>query len=184
MLAAGAAAAADGRYRLRLADPAQYVLTDPARVLALRPHGDILRKAAEASAVDPALLHAIVAVESGYDPQAVSPKGAAGLMQLMPETARRYGARENRNPAQNAFAGSAYLKDLLIRFDHDLALALAAYNAGEHAVLKYGRKIPPYRETRAYVPRVLEAYRANQHEATGPYRLRADWAGRLTAARE
>lgn len=183
MLAAGAAAAADDRYRLRLAAPAQYVLTDPASVLALRPHGEILRRAAEANAVDPALLHAIVAVESGYNPQAVSPKGATGLMQLMPETARRFGVKESRNPAQNAFAGSAYLKDLLVRFDHDLPLALAAYNAGEQAVLRHGRTIPPYRETRAYVPKVLEAYRANRREAAGPYRLRADWAGRL-AARE
>ena len=180
---AGAALAADDAYRARLANPAQYKLAGSDDGLAARPHDKLLQRAARASEIDPALLHAIVKVESGYNPRAVSPKGAVGLMQLMPETARRYGVRDSRDPAQNTAAGSAYLRDLLIQFDHDLPLALAAYNAGENAVLRHGQKIPPYRETREYVPRVLSLYEANRREAArgGPYRLVGDWSARLGA---
>lgn len=178
---AGAAIAAGGEYRARLVNSAQYRLVGSDDGLAARPHGKLLQRAAKASEIDPALLHAIVKVESGYDPRAVSPKGAVGLMQLMPETARRYGVRDSRDPAQNTIAGSAYLRDLLIQFDHDLPLALAAYNAGENAVLRHGQKIPPYRETREYVPKVLSLYEANRREAArgGPYRLVGDWSARL-----
>ncbi len=104
------------------------------------------------------LLHALISTESGYDPRAVSPKGAVGLMQLMPDTARRYGATNLNDPAQNLRAGARYLRDLLRQFDNNLQLALAAYNAGEGAVLRHGRRIPPYRETIQYVPRVLALY--------------------------
>lgn len=153
---AGAALAADDAYRARLANPAQYKLAGSDDGLAARPHDKLLQRAARASEIDPALLHAIVKVESGYNPRAVSPKGAVGLMQLMPETARRYGVRDSRDPAQNTAAGSAYLRDLLIQFDHDLPLALAAYNAGERAVERY-RGVPPYAETRLYVRKIIAA---------------------------
>ncbi len=103
----------------------------------------------------PALLHAVIAAESAYDPQALSVRGAMGLMQLMPATATRFGARNAYAPRENLLAGALYLKWLLATFDGDLELALAAYNAGEQAVIKAGRRIPPYPETRAYVPRVL-----------------------------
>lgn len=105
------------------------------------------------------LLHAVIAVESAYDPYAISKAGAVGLMQLMPETAKRYGVRNRRNPSDNLSGGSRYLKDLLKMFDNNLPLALAAYNAGENAVKKNGNKIPPYRETRRYVEKVIKYFK-------------------------
>jgi soluble lytic murein transglycosylase-like protein len=112
--------------------------------------------------LDAALLHAVIAVESGYNPRAVSPKGAIGLMQLMPATARRYGVSDPYDPGQNVRGGAQYLRDLMSRFDNDLKLTLAAYNAGEQAVARYGNTIPPYKETRNYVPRVMDNYSRNQ----------------------
>jgi soluble lytic murein transglycosylase-like protein len=105
--------------------------------------------------VSPQLLHAVIAVESGFDARAVSHKGALGLMQLMPQTAQRFGVVDPFDPAQNIAGGAAYLKWLLGLFGGDVELALAAYNAGEAAVIRAGYRIPPYPETRAYVPRVL-----------------------------
>ncbi len=105
--------------------------------------------------VAPGLLHAVIAAESAYDPKALSARGAMGLMQLMPATARRFGARDAYAPRDNVRAGASYLKWLLAEFNGDLELTLAAYNAGEQAVHNAGRRIPPYPETRAYVPRVL-----------------------------
>ncbi|TVT45083.1 MAG: lytic transglycosylase domain-containing protein [Denitromonas halophila] len=122
---------------------------------ALRPH---IEHAARQTGLDPALLHAVAQVESAFNPRAQSPKGALGLMQLMPATAQRYGVTNPLDPATNLLGGARYLSDLLRLFDDDLELALAAYNAGENAVMKYDRQIPPYRETRAYVPRVLARY--------------------------
>jgi soluble lytic murein transglycosylase-like protein len=106
------------------------------------------------------LLHAVIKAESNYNADAVSHKGAVGLMQLMPETARRFGVSDARDPAANVLGGARYLKTLLAMFDADLALALAAYNAGPAAVLRSGRAVPPYAETQRYVPRVLELYRS------------------------
>lgn len=112
--------------------------------------------------LDEALLHALISTESGYEPRAVSPKGAIGLMQVMPATGKRFGALNLNDPAQNLDAGARYLRVLLQQFDNDLQLVLAAYNAGEHAVLRHGKRIPPYRETRQYVPRVLALYKKFQ----------------------
>ena len=108
--------------------------------------------------VPEALLHAVITIESVYDPDAISRAGAVGLMQLMPATARRYGVYNRRNPTANLNGGTRYLKDLLIRFDNDIELALAGYNAGETAVEKYGNQIPPYDETQEYVRKVLKLY--------------------------
>jgi soluble lytic murein transglycosylase-like protein len=108
--------------------------------------------------VPEALIHAVVSVESAYDPNAISRAGAVGLMQLMPATARRYGVADRRNPTANLAGGTRYLRDLLERFDSDLELALAGYNAGENAVEKFGNKIPPFDETQNYVRKVLELY--------------------------
>ena len=105
--------------------------------------------------LSPRLLHAVIAAESGYDSRALSPRGAIGLMQLMPATARRFGVHDAYRPRDNLLAGASYLKWLLSLFHDDLELALAAYNAGEQAVINAGRRIPPYPETQAYVPRVL-----------------------------
>jgi len=110
----------------------------------------------------PALLHAVIKAESAYDPRALSRTGARGLMQLMPDTARRYGVYDSWDPRSNLTGGATYLRDLLIMFNNDLRLALAAYNAGENAVKRFGNKIPPYPETEAYVVRVLEIYSENQ----------------------
>ena len=104
------------------------------------------------------LLHAVILAESAYDSRAVSPKGAIGLMQLMPQTAKRFGVDDSYDPQQNVSGGATYLKHLLLRYDQNLQLALAAYNAGEGAVDKYGRQIPPYKETQQYVRKVLDFY--------------------------
>jgi len=114
--------------------------------------------AARAYSLEPALLHAVISAESGYNPLARSPKGARGLMQLMPATAARYGVANVLDPEQNIHGGAAYLRDLLTLFDNDMKLAIAAYNAGENRVIQYGNRIPPYRETTQYVPKVLSYY--------------------------
>jgi hypothetical protein len=110
----------------------------------------------------PELLHAVVKAESAYDPRALSRTGARGLMQLMPGTAKRYGVYDSWDPKSNLIGGATYLRDLLLMFNNDLHLALAAYNAGENAVKRFGNSIPPYPETEAYVTRVLDLYRENQ----------------------
>ena len=104
------------------------------------------------------LLHAVITAESAYDPEAVSRAGAVGLMQLMPETARRYGVRNRRDPEENVNGGTRYLRDLLLRFNNNLILALAAYNAGENAVVRSGHQIPPFNETQNYVKKVVALY--------------------------
>lgn len=114
--------------------------------------------AAKAATVQAALVRAVIVVESGFNPRAVSKKGAIGLMQLLPATAKRYGVKNIYDPEQNVRAGAHYLSDLLVRFDSNLELALAAYNAGEEAVERYGRHVPPFRETMSYVPSVMRVY--------------------------
>ena len=108
--------------------------------------------------LDPRLLHAVIGAESAYDPAAVSNKGAMGLMQLMPDTARRFGVQNPFDPTANLHGGARYLRWLMDRFQSDLELVLAAYNAGEGAAERYGNAIPPYEETRTYVARVLDYY--------------------------
>jgi soluble lytic murein transglycosylase-like protein len=129
---------------------------------------DVIKNAGQQAGVEPALLHAVITVESGYNARAVSKRGASGLMQLMPETAKRYGVHDIFDPAANVRAGARYLADLLAMFDNDLKLALAAYNAGEAAVIRFGKRIPPYRETTEYVPKVFEAYRRFQRTLAEP----------------
>lgn len=126
-----------------------------------------MRDAAQAMQVDYGLLQALISTESGFDPNAVSPKGAVGLMQVMPATALRYGVREDKHatveqklmdPRTNIFAGTRYLRDLIEMFPGQLELAIAAYNAGEGAVKKAGNKIPNFKETQNYVKNVMELY--------------------------
>mgnify|MGYP006291823431 FL=1 len=119
-------------------------------------YAPIIAAAATRHGVDPSLVHAVIRAESAYRPRAQSHAGACGLMQLMPATAKRFGVRDIWDPEQNIEGGVAYLRFLQDLFAGDIRLALAAYNAGEGAVAKYGNRIPPYRETRAYVRRVLE----------------------------
>lgn len=117
-----------------------------------------IRQVAVEHRLDPALLHAVVQVESGYNPRAVSPKGATGLMQLMPATARRLGVDDIADPWANLRGGARYLAWLIDAFAGDLRLALAAYNAGEGAVRRHAMRVPPFAETRAYVNAVLRRY--------------------------
>lgn len=120
-----------------------------------RKYADLIAKAAAKHQVDARLVHAVIQAESAYNATAMSPVGAVGLMQLMPGTAKRYGVADRRNPYQNIDGGTRYLKHLLQLFDSDLKLTVAAYNAGEKAVIKYNNAIPPYAETRHYVKEVL-----------------------------
>ena len=161
----------DRRYRLfrlhltgRSESGAAY---DPAVLARASRYDPVIDRAAAAASVEPALLRAVIVVESGFNSRAVSKKGAIGLMQLMPGTAQRYGASDPFDPRQNVHAGAHYLRHLLDRFGQNLKLALAAYNAGEDAVERNGWHVPPYDETQAYVPKVLKIYRILS--AHGPF---------------
>jgi hypothetical protein len=123
-----------------------------------RQYEGLISEAASQHGLDPALLHAVIRAESAYNPGAVSNKGAVGLMQLMPGTAARYGVRDPYDPEENVWGGARYLSDLMDMFQSDVALAVAAYNAGENNVIKYGNRIPPFQETQDYVAKVLEYY--------------------------
>lgn len=118
---------------------------------------DIVNEASSKYRVEPKLVHAIIQTESAYNPNAYSSKGAAGLMQLMPATAKRFGVVNRRNPKESIHGGVKYIRFLLDMFK-DKKLAVAAYNAGEGAVIKYNYHVPPYPETRNYVARVLSLY--------------------------
>ena len=125
-------------------------------------------RAADAAHVQPELVRAVIVVESGFNPRAISRRGAIGLMQLLPTTARHYGAFNAFDPEQNIYAGARYLADLIARYGaNKLELVLAAYNAGEDAVERYGRRLPPYKETQAYVPNVLRMYHALRAQSAG-----------------
>ena len=158
-----------------------------------------LREASNVNRIDMELLQALIATESGFDAQAVSPKGAVGLMQLMPATAQRYGVQGDAktpiekklaDPQTNIRAGSRYLGDLIKLFPGKLELALAAYNAGEGAVQRNGNQIPPYKETQNYVKTVMQMYAylkppsvvaVKQAESRQPNRVRMEMGGLQTA---
>jgi soluble lytic murein transglycosylase-like protein len=125
----------------------------------IQKYANIIQTASTAYGVDSSLVHAVISAESAYNQYAISRTGAMGLMQLMPDTARRYGVQNMMDPAENIHGGVRYLRDLLAMFKGRVDLAVAAYNAGENAVIRYGHKIPPYAETRHYVPKVLGFYR-------------------------
>ncbi|MDE3011249.1 MAG: lytic transglycosylase domain-containing protein [Pseudomonadota bacterium] len=144
-------------------DIRRLVAHDPRTAERLARYAPLVSSAARSNGIDAALLHAVVAVESAYNPRARSRKGAIGLMQLMPATAARYGVFDLDDPLQNLRAGCLYLRDLLQLFHENIDLAVAAYNAGENAVLRHGNRIPPYPETLRYVPQVVEIYRGLLH---------------------
>ena len=108
--------------------------------------------------MDADLIHCVIAVESNFNPKAVSRKNARGLMQLMPQTAAQLGVKNIFDPEENVDAGTRYLRDMLARYNNDLTLALAAYNAGPDKVERYGRRVPPYTETRLYVQKISRNY--------------------------
>ncbi len=128
----------------------------------------LINEVAAETKIAPALLHAVIATESRYNTDALSPRGAIGLMQLMPDTALRFGAPDPYNPRDNVLAGANYLKFLLKLFGNDMELVLAAYNAGHNAVLRAGNRIPEYPETQAYVPKVMAYMRCASNAACRP----------------
>jgi soluble lytic murein transglycosylase-like protein len=140
-------------------DPAQVPQTVSSYLAKAATYSKLIEGAARDNRIEPALVKAVLVVESGGDPKAVSRKGASGLMQLMPETARRYGVSDVFDPAQNIRGGARYLHDLAQRYQNDVELILAAYNAGPQAVDRQGRRIPQLHETLEYVPRVMQLYR-------------------------
>ena len=172
-LAGDASLLAASEYRLNVEKPGAFRLAGSAgpasplpaappiaTQLADKPFAQFIDSAAREAALEPALVHAVIYVESRYNPTARSPKGALGLMQVLPGTAARYGITNPTHSIEaNLRAGTRYLSDLMELFDNRLELVLAAYNAGEQTVLRYGRRIPPYRETQHYVPAVLAKYR-------------------------
>ena len=122
------------------------------------PFEKVIRNAAQRYNLDADLLHCVIAVESNFDPKAVSPKNARGLMQLLPQTAALFGVKNIFDPEENVNAGSRYLHDLLTKYNNNLTLALAAYNAGPERVDQYGHRVPPYLETMKYVQRITKSY--------------------------
>jgi soluble lytic murein transglycosylase-like protein len=127
------------------------------------PYDKMISAAGTKYGVDPELIRLVIGQESGFKANARSHKNAQGLMQLIPETAQRFGIKNPYDPQQNINGGTRYLSWLLNRFDGDVKLALAGYNAGENAVKRYGNKVPPYKETREYVKKITAAYGNDHH---------------------
>src|SRR5215471_8717263 len=145
-------------------EPEEIFVAAPKMPLEQAPFGELIRKASEKYRVDADLVFSVVAAESNFNPRAISRRNARGLMQLLPETARRLGVKDIYDPAQNIDGGTRYLRDLLKMYDGDLALTLAAYNAGPGAVQRYGR-IPPYNETIKYVRAIRKTYALRKSSA-------------------
>ena len=136
----------------------------PAKPIVKPPYRELVEAAAARYSVDADLISSVIAVESSFDPKALSRKNARGLMQLLPETAARLGVQNIYDPQENIDAGTRYLRELLQKYNNDLVLALAAYNAGPERVQQYGR-VPPFAETISYVRRVKRGYEKNKSKA-------------------
>jgi soluble lytic murein transglycosylase-like protein len=143
------------------------------------PFGELIRAAAKRYSVDVDLITSVIAAESNFDPKAISRRSARGLMQLLPSTATRLGVKNIFDPQENIDAGTHYLSDLLLLYKNDLALTLAAYNAGPERVQRYGRRVPPFAETISYVRRVKQTY--DRRKSSGSSTL-AGTPQRLTPA--
>jgi soluble lytic murein transglycosylase-like protein len=137
----------------------------PAQPVVAAPYRELVEAAAARYSVDADLITSVIAVESNFDPKAVSRKNARGLMQLLPETAAQLGVKNIDDPAENIDAGTRYLHDLLQKYNNNLALTLAAYNAGPERVQQYGR-VPPFAETISYVRRVKRGYEKSKAESS------------------
>jgi soluble lytic murein transglycosylase-like protein len=149
--------------RLTVASPSPSPVVEIPQVPSRSKYAHFIREAARKHRVDEALIRSVIEVESGFDPKAVSPAGALGLMQLMPALAEELGVDEPLDPQENIMAGAQYLRRLLDRHDGNITLALASYNAGPAAVARYGR-IPPYGETRRYVKKVTALIATHRSE--------------------
>ena len=146
-------------------EPEEVFTPLPAKPVVKAPYRELVEAAAARYRVDADLITSVIAVESNFDPKALSPKNARGLMQLLPETAERLGVQNIYDPKENIEAGTRYLRELLQRYNNDLALALAAYNAGPERVQQYGR-VPPFPETLSYVRRVKRSYDKSKSKAS------------------
>jgi hypothetical protein len=142
------------------------------------PYQKIIRAAAQRYGMDADLIHCVIAVESNFNPKAVSRKNARGLMQLVPETAAQFGVKNVFDPQENIDAGTRYLRELLTKYHENLTLALAAYNAGPQRVDRYGRQVPPYLETMKYVQRIAKSYAKFKAEAA---RRKSDASSNVTS---
>jgi soluble lytic murein transglycosylase-like protein len=138
-------------------EPEEIFIPAPRMPLIQAPYGDMIQSAAKKYNVDADLIFSVIAAESNFNPRAISRRGARGLMQLLPATGTRFGVKDIFDPAQNIDAGTQYLRDLMARYQGDLVLTLAAYNAGPGAVQRYGR-VPPYHETISYVRAIRKTY--------------------------
>jgi soluble lytic murein transglycosylase-like protein len=145
-------------------EPEEVFHSAPPAETAKAPYRDLIQAAATRYSVDADLITSVIAAESNFDPKAISRRNARGLMQLLPETAARLGVKNIFDPSDNIDGGTRYLRDLLVRYRNDLALTLAAYNAGPERVRQYGN-VPPFAETRSYVRRVKTAYAKRKSSA-------------------
>jgi soluble lytic murein transglycosylase-like protein len=139
-------------------EPEEIFTPAPHVEVSQEPFGDLIRAAAKRYSVDADLITSVIAAESNFDPQAISRRNARGLMQLLPTTAKRLGVKNIFDPQENIDAGAHYLSDLLMLYKNDLALTLAAYNAGPERVQRYGQRVPPFAETISYIQRVKQTY--------------------------
>jgi len=145
-------------------EPEEIFVAAPRMPLTQAPYGEMIQAASEKYGVDADLVFSVIAAESNFNPKAISRRGARGLMQLLPTTATRFGVKDIFDPGQNIDAGTRYLRDLLKTYQGNMALTLAAYNAGPGAVQKYGR-VPPYNETIAYVRAIRKTYAQRKAKA-------------------
>ena len=146
-------------------EPEDTFAPEPAKPVVAPPYRELVEAAAARHGVDADLITSVIAVESNFDPKAVSRKNARGLMQLLPETAARFGVKNIDDPQENIDGGTRYLRELLQKYNNDLVLTLAAYNAGPERVQQYGR-VPPFAETISYVRRVKRGYEKSKAEAS------------------
>jgi hypothetical protein len=147
-------------------EPEEIFIPVPPMEISQEPFGDLIRAAAKRYSVDADLITSVIAAESNFDPKAISRRDARGLMQLLPATAARLGVKNIFDPQENIEAGTRYLSDLLQLYKNDLALTLAAYNAGPERVQQYGQRVPPFAETISYIRHVQQTYQ--QRKSSGP----------------
>jgi soluble lytic murein transglycosylase-like protein len=149
-------------------EPEEIFEPNPEPLSEKTPFQKLILAAAAKYQLDPDLIHSVISIESNFNPKAVSPRNARGLMQLMPRTAEYLGVKNCFDPEQNIDAGARYLRDLLNKYKNNLTLALAAYNAGPDSVDKHGRRVPPYLETMKYVQRIAKTYAKLKADAAKP----------------